>query len=327
MIMCRLDTQAPGQTELNGPRTSTRFPLSASVTNPFYIGNFTDLKASNPAVYNQIANLSTFSSKTISLSQLLKPYPWMTGLNAYTNLGLSRFNAMAIQYGHRFATTFQTTVNYQRTSQYDADWTPNAFDTRPGWEPSNNSRPSRLTATGRFELPFGRGRRWFQSGILSKILGGQSLDLSYEAQQGQLIQFGNIIYTGDPNKMKSSLQLSNPVYVVDPTKQTNYVQWLSVSSVDPVSSHQLGAYNLRVFPHEIDGVRQMGIDNFNANYQRTFSIRERIRFIARFECIDIFNHRVIGGPTVDPTSTKYGQVTGDNGAFARWIQIQGKITF
>jgi hypothetical protein len=299
--------------------------LAAAVTNPFYIGNLSSLQTSNSALYTQISSMSTFSSKTIALSQLLKPYPWMTGLNAYTNLGASRFHQIAVQYRHSLSRGFSTTINYQRSFSYDKDWQANTFDTEPTWEPSQNSRPSRLTATAKLVLPFGKGQRWLHDGILSKALEGQSFDFSYEAQQGQLIEFGNIIYTGDPTRIASSLKLSNPKYVL--TSTTAYVQWLNTTNVDTVSSHQLQGYNLRVFPKRIDGVRQMGINNFNVNYQRSITIHERLKFVARFECIDLFNHRVIGGPTVDPTSTKYGQVTGDNGAFGRWIQIQGKLTF
>ncbi len=299
--------------------------LAATVTNPFSIGNFASLQTSDPLVYTQISSLSTFTASKIALSQLLKPYPWMTGLNAYTNLGQSIFHQVTIQYRHSIGKGFHATVNYQRSFQYDTDWQANTFDKEPTREPSNNTRPSRLTATAKLELPFGHGQRWLHDGILSKVFGGQTLDFGYEAQQGPLIEFGNIIYTGDPTRLSSSLQLNRPQYVL--TNSTAYVQWLNPANVDTVAAHQLQGYNLRVFPKRIDKVREMGMNNLNANYQRTVSIVGRVKFIARFEAIDLLNHRYIGLPNVTPTDSKYGQVTGDNGAFGRWIQIQGKLTF
>lgn len=293
--------------------------------NPFYYTNFASLQASNPNLYNLLA--SSYKSADISYATLAKPYPWMGDIKELTNKGASKFHSMNIQYNHRLSKGFQTTVNYQRTWQYDKDFTPNDFVTGPSWRLSDSSRPSRLTLTGRLELPFGKGQRWLNDGILSKIFGGQTLDFSYEAQQGELVDFGNIIYTGDPKNLKS-VMLKHPVYVLDTATGDNYVQWLDPAVVNHDSKSQLTSYNLRQFPSRIDGVRQQGLNNFSVNYQRSISISERVKFIGRFEAIDVFNHRVVGSPDTSATNTKtYGRVTADGVNYSRWIQIQGKITF
>jgi hypothetical protein len=36
---------------------------------------------------------------------------------------------------------------------------------------------------------------------------------------------------------------------------------------------------------------------------------------------------MIGGANTSTTSPQFGQVTADQGAFARWIQIQGRLRF
>jgi hypothetical protein len=250
----------------------------------------------------------------------------MGNIYKYTNKGASRFHALNFQYNHRFGRNFQTAVNYQRTWQYDKDWRANEFDADPTWQLSNNSRPSRLTVTGRLEMPFGHGQRWLKNGILSKVFSGQTLDFTYEGQAGQLIDFGNIIYTGDPRNM-GSLKLDKPVYVVDAATSSNYVQWLNPAVVDHAAANQLNGYNVRIFPHRVDGIRASGINNFNVNYQKTINLSERFKFIGRFEAVDVFNHRRIGVPDTGATSAKYGRVTSNEGEFCRWIQIQGKITF
>lgn len=47
----------------------------------------------------------------------------------------------------------------------------------------------------------------------------------------------------------------------------------------------------------------------------------------RFECMNVFKRNIIGAANTTPTSPQFGQVTSDLGAFARWIQIQGRLTF
>ena len=52
--------------------------LNANVTNPFFISNFASLRTSNPALYNQMAGNSFFTSPTIQRHRLLRPFPHMS---------------------------------------------------------------------------------------------------------------------------------------------------------------------------------------------------------------------------------------------------------
>ena len=52
--------------------------LNANVTNPFFIGNFESLRTSNPALYNQMAGNSFFTSPTIQRHRLLRDFPHMS---------------------------------------------------------------------------------------------------------------------------------------------------------------------------------------------------------------------------------------------------------
>ena len=49
-----------------------------NVPNPFFVGNLTALRASNPALYNQLAAQALFTSPTIQKNRLLRPYPHMS---------------------------------------------------------------------------------------------------------------------------------------------------------------------------------------------------------------------------------------------------------
>jgi hypothetical protein len=287
--------------------------LTANVTNPFYIGNFASLQSSSPAIYTTIASRSFFTSKTISLANLLRAYPQMNGLNVYGYAGQSKFHAANLTLVRRFARGWNLNAAFQKNYQYDRDYYANPFDANPSWEASNNSRPWRFTANSVYELPFGKGKRYLQQGPLAAILGGFQIDISYEAQPGPMLGFGNAFFTGDLN----SIAKSDPI----PSAWFNTAGFVTNSSLTPTS------YNVRVFPTRLTGVRQQGINTGYGNVVKNLAIRERMKMELRFECMNIFNRNIIGAANTSPTSTQFGQVTSDQGAFARWIQIQGRLTF
>jgi hypothetical protein len=139
------------------------------------------------------------------------------------------------------------------------------------------------------------------------------IDLSYEAQPGPMLGFGNAFFTGNLN----SIAKSDPI----PGAWFNTSGFVTNSSLTPTS------YNVRVFPTRLTGVRQQGINTWYGNIVKSIPIRERAKFEMRFECMNLLNRNIIGGANTTTTSPQFGQVTSDQGAFARWIQIQGRVTF
>ncbi len=107
--------------------------LNANVTNPFLISNFESLRTSNPALYNQMAGNSFFTSPTIQRHRLLRPFPHMSsgdGLDFQTlPLGENRAHSLELSFNRRFANGFTTNVFYTATrfrenrtlEEYDRD--------------------------------------------------------------------------------------------------------------------------------------------------------------------------------------------------------------
>jgi hypothetical protein len=305
----------PAQYWLTGnSRDNTAYnALTANLTSPFAIGNFASLQSSNPEIYTTIASRSFFTSKTISFANLLRAYPQMNGLSSNGYDGQSKFHSANVTLTRRFAKGWNLNASFQKNYQYDRDYYANQFDGAPSWEASNNSRPWRFTANSVFELPLGKGRSYLTQGPLAAIFGDIRIDLSYEAQPGPMLGWGNAFFTGDLGAIAKS----------DPTPGAwfNTAGFVTNSSLTPTS------YNARVFPTRLSDVRQQGINTWYANVVKSVRIGERVRFETRFECMNVFNRNMIGGANTTPTSPQFGQVTSDQGAFARWIQVQGRLTF
>ena len=173
--------------------------LNANVTNPFYINNFAALKTSNPTLYQSMTTLGFFTSPTIQLNKLLRAYPQMNGLTENNApFGKDKINALELNFTKRFSSGFNLNASYTWMNARQATSYDNEFDASPTWYGSNNARPRRLTISGIYEVPFGKGRRFLNSGPAAWILGGWQTSWTYQYQPGDLLNFStNDFYTGD----------------------------------------------------------------------------------------------------------------------------------
>ncbi len=325
------------------PNSATATVLGQNVSNPFYIGNFPGLAGSNPAAYSVMSHSSYYTSQTISVGSLVRAYPQMGGFTEREPVGLSNFQEVLISLTHRWSHGLSLTGSFEINDQHDADYYANAYDPAPSWEPSNSSEPTRLTIEEVWALPFGRGNKWATHGWENAVFGGFKIDSAYENQLGTLIGFGNLFYVGNPSGKE--IKIKNPIFHMNnltTNGTSNYIQWLNPGTATATSSCaysgegfitastcQPNAYNTRVFPTRINGVRNMGMNNVDGNIARTFHIVERLNFETSFLVYNVFNHQGYGSANASPTSTNFGQVTGDGfpQAGSRWLSLQGRLTF
>lgn len=326
----------------NQPNIANNKLLATQVTNPFNIANFAALQSSNPAAYNQMSHSGIFTNSTTAISNLVRPYPFMGGLSEVSPIGQSHFQELLVTVTKRMSHGLDFTVAYQKNDQHDRDYFENAFDTTMSWEPTNSSLPYRFTAEALYELPFGRGKMWANSGWASAIFGGFRVNATYELNPGTLLEWGNLFYVGDIKA--SDIKLKHPTYYTDIASGVAYVQWLNPANVATATvnsdgsctysgtgfvtnpSCQPNGYNMRAFPTRVNGVRQQTIDNVMGNIQRVFKIKEGVSLELRFDAANVFNHQMLGTPNESVTSSQFGQITStqDN---ARFLDIQGHIRF
>jgi hypothetical protein len=195
---------------------------------------------------------------------------------------------------------------------------------------------------GLYELPFGRNKKWANSGWKSAIFGGFRVNATYELNNGQLLEWGNLFYMGTIKA--SDIMLKHPVYNTNIATGVFNVQWLNPANVATATvnadgscsytgtgfvtnpSCQPNGFNLRAFPTRVNGVRQQPINNVMANIQRVIEIKEGVALELRLDAANLFNHQFLGTPNESVTSSQFGQITStqDN---ARFLTIQGHIRF
>ena len=288
--------------------------LNANVTNPFYIGNFADLKSSHPLVYQDMSTQGFFTSRTIRKHQLLRPFPHMNGLSTATApLGKARTDSLEVTFQRRFARGFDLNLSYTALRLREADYFYNEFDALPSWRESNDGRPHRLVATGIYQLPFGKGRRWATRGFWSYLLGGYQVAATYEFQPGPLLDWGNLFYYGNLEDIKKGPRTLD--------------RWFNTDNFERSAAKGPAAFHRRVFPTRVSGVRADGTNQWNANAQREFTLKEGWVLQFRVDALNLANRTQFEAPNTNPYSTDFGRVTSQTNTRNRFIQAQVRLRF
>jgi hypothetical protein len=288
--------------------------LAANVSNPFYLGNFAGLAQSNPLLYQNMSTLGFFTSKTIAKQQLLLPFPQMTGLTQTNSPdGQARTNDLQIAVQRRMSKGLMASFGYTWSSVRAADYYYNSFDPAPSWRESNNGRPHRVTATALYELPFGKGRSFAKSGIANLLFGGFQVSGTWEFQPGPLITFPNLFFNGD------LADVAKGPHTLDQWFNTN-AGFVTASAAQPA------AFQARVFPTYVDGVRADRTNQTDLNAQREFRLSEhRWTLQFRVDALNVMNRTQFAAPNTTPTSSNFGKVTATSEAVNRVIQASAKI--
>ncbi|MEN6535196.1 MAG: carboxypeptidase-like regulatory domain-containing protein [Bryobacteraceae bacterium] len=288
--------------------------MSVNVKNPFARSNFSDLATTNPLLYTNLGYRGYFTSSTIQKNMLLRPYPHMSGMtDYYSSIGKARSHSLEMNLNRRFSKGFNLNVGFTRLWAETADVMLNQFDELASWRPSNLGVPYRLTVTGVYELPFGKGRPFLQSGIGSRILGGFRVGLSYEYQTGQLLEFPNTFYYGDLKDIRSD----------SPTLD----RWFNTDSFERTSSKAPGAYHVRVFPTRVEDVRNDMMNDWSVNAQREFQLKESLKLEFRVDMLNATNRTIFNAANTTPTSTDFGKITATTSMPNRYMQVQARIKF
>ncbi len=294
--------------------------LNRQVTNPFFINNFESLRTSDPVVYQQMTTLGQFTTPTIAKNRLLRPSPHMNGLtNSAVPNGKARTHAFELNVQRRFARGFNLNFSYTKMLQENKTIIENEFERSPStWWVSDTARPHRVTATGIYELPFGKGRSYFQGGVLNHLLGGWQTALTYEFQPGPLLGWGNLFYQGNVGNFEA-----------DATSGTKSLdQWFNTSvPFERLAANQPAAFQTRVFPRFFNGLRADGLSQWNGNLLREFKVHESLRFQLRADAINLQNRSQMNPPDINPVSTTFGRVQSQTSSLNRFYQVQIRVRF
>jgi hypothetical protein len=283
--------------------------LSANVPNPFF-------------GLMPVTAATAFRSATIARERLLRPYPQFDAVNTTTNEGKSWYNALQMGLQKRFSSGYTLGVNYTYSQFEEAIDFLNAADPAPTRMISSQDVPHRLSVSGIWELPFGRGRRYATTmpAAAEAVLGGWQFQGIYTYQSGfPLNGFGNVLFTGDIEDIRL------------PADQRTLTRWFNTDAgFNKVTAQQLGS-NVRTFPARFDFVRGHEVNNFDLSVIKNVDVSRGRMLQFRFESLNALNHPLFpspGGNSLVPTSAQFGAIVSSTQLnYARRTQVTIKFVF
>jgi outer membrane receptor protein involved in Fe transport len=286
--------------------------LTANVANPFY-----------PLLPD-----TQLAGSKISRDRLLRTFPQFGNVRAMTDEGYSWYHALQAGVEKRFAQGFTLMGNYTLSKFMEAREFLNYADPRPVEVISDQDSPHRLSVSGIFELPFGRGKPLLAntSSAVSKIVGGWQLQGVYVFQSGFPINFG----TDDGYQRNGNILMYGDMRdAVLPTDEQTVERWFNVDAGFEKNTKAQLDRNLRSFPLRWSFLRGHAWSNYDLSVIKNTEIREGKQLQFRAEFLNAFNHPNFAAPTgnaLNPTNATFGQVT-STANVARRIQLGLKFLF
>lgn len=218
------------------------------------------------------------SQRNVSRLQLLRPYPqYASILQQFTNGFRNRYQALQIRaqraYSNGLGVLLAYNFNRESTTQFFNDV--EQYTNTTQWIPSNNPR-HRLTLSGTYDLPFGRGRKFGANmhPLLNAIVGGWSSSNIFYFRSGVFLRFPAAQVTGDP-------KIANP----------GPAAWFNQAAFRP-----LPAFTPRTNAWQYEGITGPGYRNLDSTLAKEFPITETKKFELRMEAYNLTNTFWWGDP-------------------------------
>jgi len=191
----------------------------------------------------------------------------------------------------------QDQVWYNSVAQYLNQWT---------WEDGGQAR-HRLTISGTWQLPFGKGRQFMSSAprLVDAVVGGWNATGVLTYSSGAPIKFTGVQVNGNPG--------------TSPTPGAYFNT--SVVSILPGFTEETN-------PWYYPGVNGPHFFNVDASLVKDFHITERFKFSLRMDAFNALNNINWNNPNMSPGTATFGKSTDVLlNTFGRILQIGMRVSF
>jgi len=243
-------------------------------------------------------------------------------INMATPFNSSRYNSLQSQAVKRFrgassirmAYTWSRAVDFNDNSDSGLSWswTPMLYRNKAlaGYDRTHN-----LKLYGIYELPFGRGQRWFTQGFVNKMLGGWQINGIMSKVSGTPFTVASSATAlNSPGNAQTANQVLPDVEIFGGL--TPYFDTKAFSA--PTGAGVFGNTGR-------DILRGPGYFNLDGSVFRQFRITERFRAQFRAEGFGVTNTPHFSNPAATVSSGGFGNITGSSGQ--RQLRFALKVTY
>jgi len=301
--------------------------LGGTVANPFFCNN---PNATGTGCTSGSA-LFTGAGATTTRRQLLRPFPNFGDINTTVNDGESWYQSAQLSLNKRFSQGHGLQFSFTKSRWLEATEYLNPADEHPVKQRSPQDTPNRFSMSGFYELPFGKGQRFFSNvnRLANMIVGGWQIQGTYVYQTGFPLRFANdVFYLGGNPGLPKSQQTTDHWF--------NTSAFVSAAGGTPTCGAFPGGSancatavdHLRTFPFFLEEVRIDPINNVDLGLRKDIHLRENMKVQLRVEFINAFNHPLFPGPSVNAGSSGFGAISTSNQLnYARRAQLAAKFIF
>lgn len=285
-------------------------------------------------------------SPTAQVQQALRPFPQYQFINTDTlqNAGQSTYEALQATLERRFSQgiSLQASFAWQKNIT-DADSILPSIN--GGTQQIQNPRnlkmekaisiqdiPLVFTVAYLYELPLGKGKRFFNgSNVASLILGGWQVGGVQRYQSGEPIAFGCAqAIPGWDNCIRFD-RVPGQSPLSDAVKNDHFDPYASryfnpAAFMDPNVNRNGGAYRFGNYPRINSDVRMKPYYNEDFSIIRNIRLREVMTVQLKGELLNAFNRHIFARPDTGPNSPNFGLVTGTIDA-PRNVQFTVRVNF
>ena len=285
------------------------------------IGRYTSLSiayvgsSNGNNAYTGYGNAAPFALPGLTRAQVdaYRPIPWMvSNLHWETSGGRSNYNALETRIMRQASRDLRMIVSYTWGKSLDdssgyfgvengpggGSAVQNFYDPRSNRSVSSYDIPHFVSFAALYELPAGKGKRFFNHGVASAVLGGWQANNILQFRSGQPF---NLVVNGDPANIEGSLNSIsgyarpnlNPGY-----QQRPYVglakEWFDPGAFS-IPTGSFGNYGRNV-------MRAPRVWYDDLSMQKRIPIHDRVEAEVRVHAYNVFNIQNIGYPGQNSSS-------------------------
>jgi hypothetical protein len=277
-------------------------------------------------VYTKGTNLASL----VNLNQPLNgngplPYPNFGFVEWRAQNGTSEYKGIDFGLEKRFSDGYSLGVAYtlgdskddtseQLTTQGSNAFPQDARNFDAWYGPSDYDVRHRLAVNFVAELPFGKGKRWAQSGLGRAILGNWTLSGIFAARSGRPFT----VNQGSNNVGQSMTGLPN--LVADPTGPETVDKWFEPAAFQLVPSGTFGDERRNL-------LRGPSWQSLDLSLTRRVDLGARVGAILRWDVFNVFNHTNLGLPNRNISDTATVATITSLAGDPRVMQLSVRLTF
>ena len=323
----------------HGHNLEAMIDLNQVQPNPFGYSNPQPGPASTAACITDAGNLVSDH----------RPYPCWSVIQSVSNLAESNYDSGSVEFSRKSgkSITFDASYTYTRDLSNAGGATPNAFAVAGGSYLTNRFHPGldygnvvydrrhRFLATYLYDLPFGHGQAWLNSGVaINRLIGDWQLAGVTIFQSGPfLTPYQQTVDPANTNILTTvgqarPDQLAN-VSLYASRRTTS--QWLNPNAFPYMNLQNSEGNGIGRFGNApVGGVVGPGTNNFSLSLLKSLSFAEKGKFQFGLEAANVFNHRNYEPPNMQVDSASFGSITAlqtAEGAGPRSLELTGRINF